>query len=589
MHTKHRTARVIGLAVAAAFLHGCAVNPLVRWDPPPASPGAPAMTLDPGKAYAARARAAYQQKIYQQVGLSTDLSSGMITLGAIVAALAAGKAHRDAILGATLIGGTAFTLGTWNLDKRRLLVYQGAVAGFNCAERAVSPLNMSATELDDLRDQLQALIDASADANAAIGATEAALNAWIAAVPNADKTLVAQYTAAIAAAEQVLVAAGQAQASGYALHYQARRAPDRLIEAVRKIDQEADAALMETLGDLNKVPTVIAGLAGAAGSIAPGSGVGQLFTDALKNAVPTGSAADEGENEGLSGQPGKAAPRKRVAVPPAALRTAAANMQSAVRALVVASTHVQAHLSAYSAALQSDTLADCGLGAINFAMSLDPAKLVVTNKAGTYTVSIRGGKPPYAVRQNGADVAGITAKGPDRMGASFDVKIEGTVEDKAIANFNVVDSSDPNKSVPFAVEVKSASGAGAGEQESLRGRHFRPSLAPVRPPKPAAVPASGAGSTAPTLSADAKMLDVLKTAPAFQAGGVQVSYPSLPTLQGGKFVVTVACSQPPKTPNACLSQAELRSGYLAALGGKANDVKAIEFRQFPPGPCVCAP
>ena len=159
--------RPIAFAISVSLVGGCAINPIVSWDPPPRKgpPDAP-MVQDYAREYSAAARSAYQGAINSQVKASGQLSSGLIVAGALAAALAAGRVHRDAIIGTSLVGGTAYALGSWNLDMRRLIIYQAVVDAFNCANRAVTPLNMKQADFDSLGQQLTELETSLSDRQA---------------------------------------------------------------------------------------------------------------------------------------------------------------------------------------------------------------------------------------------------------------------------------------------------------------------------------------------------------------------------------------------------------------------------------------
>lgn len=553
--------------LAIWVLQGCAINPLVRWDPPPKPVGAEPMVLDRGRGFSDAARQAYQQKLDAQVAVSTQLSSGLIGLGAVVAALAAGKVHRDAILGATLVGATAFTLGTWNLDRRRLLVYNGAIAALNCADRAVTPLDTSEAELRSLETSLAGLAQATAEARVETAATELEVDRWVAGHAGTAQ-YAAPFNSAIAASQKAITAAVATQTSGEELRYQASHVSDRLIDAVRKIDQEANAALLDTVGDLNKVPTVIASLAGIAGSIAPSSNIEAAFSDALKNAVvvPT----KKGDEQSLSA----------VSVPPPSLLAARARMASSVRKLFGAAALVLGKVKPLAEATNVNALADCGIGAINFAMSTAPAKVNATvNTASVYPVTITGGKPPYSVKPNGARLAGVTISGPDRLASSFEVNVTDNVASAQTATYLIVDSSDPNRSLEFSVEIMGGVTPAAPKKQNTVNSGKQSARKKIQPPlnePPVTVP--------PTSSA----LAAMREAKPFELSGIQISYPSPPRQNvDGTFTVTLACKPKPST---CLKQGEIRKAYLSNVQGTVSSVgDKLQFVNFPPGHCVCIP
>ncbi|HEY7220076.1 MAG TPA: hypothetical protein VH985_16945 [Candidatus Binatia bacterium] len=109
------------------------------------------------KAYAHSARSAYQQAVDREVQAGTNLSSGLIGLGGVLAALAAFRGPRDAIVGTALGGGTVYALGNWNLSKQRQLVYLAGAEAINCSVKAVAPFDMPESDRQALSDSLAQL------------------------------------------------------------------------------------------------------------------------------------------------------------------------------------------------------------------------------------------------------------------------------------------------------------------------------------------------------------------------------------------------------------------------------------------------
>lgn len=171
LHRHSSCRKLVSLSLVAAMA-GCA-NPIVRWNVPPA-PTDKAVALPYAKLYASAAREAYRNEIATQFHTTNNLGAGLIGLGSLVAALAAGSAHKDAILGATLIGGTAYGIGQWNLRPQRLLIYQAGVEGINCALTAVIPLSMSEADIEQLRTGLTSIEMAMASTASALSRAKTA-------------------------------------------------------------------------------------------------------------------------------------------------------------------------------------------------------------------------------------------------------------------------------------------------------------------------------------------------------------------------------------------------------------------------------
>ena len=155
MSIRHNRSHVCSIVLVASMMAGC-TSPIVRWSTPePKDVHEHSMAY--AKAYARSAREAYLQVVNREVQAGTYLSSGLIGLGGVLAALASFGASRDAIVGAALGGGTAYALGNWNLSKQRQLVYLAGVEAINCSVKAVAPFDMPESDRQALNDGLAQL------------------------------------------------------------------------------------------------------------------------------------------------------------------------------------------------------------------------------------------------------------------------------------------------------------------------------------------------------------------------------------------------------------------------------------------------
>ena len=106
----------------AAMLAGCA-NPILKIDAPGYSVSASKAPTDEPKSMAEaiqklnHVRAKYYEAILDQTGQTQNATTGLVWLGSIIAAMAIGKVHRDAIVGAALVGGTTYGLSRSYLDQ----------------------------------------------------------------------------------------------------------------------------------------------------------------------------------------------------------------------------------------------------------------------------------------------------------------------------------------------------------------------------------------------------------------------------------------------------------------------------------------
>ena len=144
--------RIVAMAVAVSMVAGCAVTP-PRWTTPDPKE-VHEQTMPYAQAYARSAMRAYQSAVDGEVVASTRLGSGLIGLAGVITALAAYGAHKDALIGGALLGGTAYAIGNWNLSKQRQLVYLAGAEAVNCALTAVNAFNMSEADRIGLNDAL---------------------------------------------------------------------------------------------------------------------------------------------------------------------------------------------------------------------------------------------------------------------------------------------------------------------------------------------------------------------------------------------------------------------------------------------------
>ena len=429
------------VAACAASLAACA-SPIVRWQAPSGTEEKP-QTLAYARAYAATAREAYRSEIASQFNASNNLGAGLIGLGSLVAALAAGSAHRDAILGTTLLGGTAYGVGQWNLRPQRLLIYQAGVEGMNCALAAVIPLSMSDTDLGSLRAGL-------ADIEARVGSTNAAIDAAAAALAplrsRLEPTDIARDEAILAAAADAVVLANKVLPAGRQLAARVQRLGLELISTVDRIAAAVDKAVQSTLPDLTSVPKIVAGLAGNAGSFAPGSGVEASLKDALASARITpksGSVINQDASAEVKA-------RKLEADE---LETKLVAVDKERRELLAAVAGVQARISAVDSSATADALKSCGVADLPLGLKLTADKLSFpggTDASKAFVIS--GGNKPYVLELLDSPVDGLSVKGPVPGESRAQVSVTQALASGSFSLL-VMDSSAQMQTQKVSIEV----------------------------------------------------------------------------------------------------------------------------------------
>ena len=439
----HRRFAIRAIVVAcAASLAACA-SPIVRWQAPSGTEEQP-QTLTYARAYAATAREAYRSEIASQFNASNNLGAGLIGLGSLVAALAAGSAHRDAILGTTLLGGTAYAVGQWNLRPQRLLIYQAGVEGMNCALAAVIPLSMSDADLGSLRAGL-------ADIETRVGSTNAAIDVAAAALAplrssKLNPTDIARDEAILAAAADAVVLANKVLPAGRQLAARVQRLGLELISAVDRIAAAVDKAVQSTLPDLASVPKIVAGLAGNAGSFAPGSGVEASLKDALANTgitTKSGSVIDQNAS----------AEAKARKLETDDLETKLVAVDKQRRELLAAVAGVQARISAVDSSATADALKSCGVADLPLGLKLTADKLSFpggTDASKAFVIS--GGNKPYVLELLDSPVDGLSVKGPVPGESRAQVSVTQALTSGSFSLL-VMDSSAQMQTQKVSIEV----------------------------------------------------------------------------------------------------------------------------------------
>lgn len=427
-----RAQRLLVVALVLA-VGACATRPVVEWTRPARveSPAGNASALAFAYLYADAARDGYRKALVDQLGEQTLLANGLVVTGALAAALALGGAHRDAIAGAAVIGGTGYALGNLGLSRPRLLVYAAGVEAINCAKRAVSPFNLPAGELKELTEALAKLATQRAVTETARRAVDDALLPFLRR-NQGGVDFVKSAQAAIVAAAEVQRLAGDAYGAGRALETGTRQAEVELMFAVDRIDDAVVRATLDTVPDLSAVPRIIGGLAGTFEQIAPGAGVGARTT--------AGLAA-------ISGNPGA---KSGTAVPLAALQgenlilvNATNQLISDTARLSERSIDVSARLAGRATNWKPDAFKECGVSDLGTALRVMPQTLQITLGAepAPRSIIINGGNKPYLLEFDGPVPAGVTLRQPLPGDRRAELTVGKEVTTPQVLTVLVMDSS----------------------------------------------------------------------------------------------------------------------------------------------------
>lgn len=385
----------VSTLAAAALLAGCAGAPLLPLKGAgfsvAESESATAPTLSQARQQLFKLRAAYREAMAHQLNTMQFSSSTLVGLGVLVAGLAAGRAHPDAIVGATLIGGGSFAIASLTLDRRRVVAFDAGIRALDCAHGAVIPLDLDESHLKALADGSKALVAARIRASVAATQAQSALDAAkkanaadAAQLFSAEKSI-GGVTAALAEADKSRKAADK-------LATDTREIGRRLQNTVLGIAAKVDGIIAATVPDVAAVQQVLAGLGGFASAFAPGAGIDKTLADALNRynqAAPDGAKSANSEATQLE--------------------SALKELDAAATDLVSATMTVNEALAPVDGAAVVTALKGCNVADVVLPLALEPATLPLEARAGAGKgFAISGGSKPYSVRLLDAPTEGLS-------------------------------------------------------------------------------------------------------------------------------------------------------------------------------------
>jgi len=393
-------------------------------------------------------RANYYEAVVNRAETQQKTTTGLVRLGTAVAAMAAGTVHRDAILGATLIGGTTYGLSRTQLDARHVQVWNQGIKALNCAKAAALPMDIGS-------EQYTALSMANKDLalkRATVASLRAQTVATASLVQTVDAELAAEAFELLAKVNNVLMETDRTASAAGALLQLASGA--ELTVTVDKIHAKVTEALSDLLVDVSAVPQLVAGLGGFASAFAPGVDVGAMLAEVNKRIANMAPQALS-ENENI----------KKMNAQIVGLKIAMASLSDDTQ-------RANAMLVPVDRAAVLAALKACDVAGVSTAMVLRPATLqlaVATADAKGFQIS--GGKAPYTVVMLDAP--------PDWMAPVFNGGLADTAQIKvtdkaAFGSYNVLvsDSSPTRNSQILIVTI----GPKPGTQDTAAGKNNEGSL-----------------------------------------------------------------------------------------------------------------
>jgi hypothetical protein len=530
-----RSLRATVLMLACSLLGACTTTPLLQFER--GDSGAAGASMPSALGYLSKFRSAYQGAVSDQINREHQLTNGLVGAGALVAALAVGKAHRDAITGAAFLAGTAYTVGNVNNPRTRVLIYQAGVEALNCAERAVGPYAISSDEaikisgaldaVQRLRPAVQSALDKGAPVRAGSPGPQA-------------EPAAAVYDEVKRLADELLISSDQTLKAGREFVAASQRGARELVSAVNVIDAAVSRSVITSTPELSSLPNLVSGLAGAIGSFAPGAGIDQRITDGLKAA----GGAVTGTTE------------------PTPMEKAAAELKAAVQKLATAQSEANSLLAGRTGAFPADAFKDCGVAQVVTPLAVSPTSLTfVAGREAKRSLLIDGGVKPYFVEIDGPVLAGVSIKAPIR----FDNRIEVAVAaDKAKeageTTLRIIDSAPSARSLAVVLTLTASTDKPDTQDQAQK--------------KDTANTGGAAQSTATDLEA-------LKKVESAQVGSTKIERRALPALEGDTIVLKAQCP----AGTAGLTKDQIGKAFLAKAGLKEPPVRKVRV-EVEPASCV---
>lgn len=372
-----------------------------------------------------------------------------MTLGAAVVGLAAGNAHKDAILGASLLGGTAYAVGNLTLDRRRVLAFDAGIRALDCAHAAVIPLDLGEGRLtalkasnDTLKQARRALQEKARELRASIKTPAGALE-LLEDELKVVNGLLSRIDAALQDSDKTRKAAMR-------LAEDTREIGARLQNSVNTIAARVDGFIAQTVPDLSAVPQAIAGLGGFAAAFAPGAGIDKTLAAALgayNQAPPAGKTQKSDDMEY----------KARLET----VKKLSLQAETLVAALSAANDEVIEQLGAVDGTAVVGALKACNVADVALPLSLEPAALTVDTKGGPGKgFAIRGGTKPYTVRWLDAAADGLSLT----FAGGFSDLVQVSAKDVPAGGYRLQVSDSAGGSVQLVVTVNGAqTPAGSGK------------------------------------------------------------------------------------------------------------------------------
>ncbi|MFG6463939.1 hypothetical protein ACG04Q_20355 [Roseateles sp. DXS20W] len=399
-------------------------------------------SLEDAIGYADRSYDAYEGKITEELRRQQGLSTALIGVSALAIGAGLADAHRDVFRVLGLGSATAYQLGSWNSNPKRLSIYVDGMKALVCAKAAVQPLRMSKEArglVRNARGQLNAAVKVAAEAMKLAGPARVAPGEG-----SGPQALQAE----LLGLQGDLEEARKQQQRAASVEQRADSAGAMLQQKVDDIRTILDEALLATQADPANLRAAIQGLAAYAT---------QFNTDAMAGSL---AIAELVVGPGKSSIPGLGTKQSLARTSDAASQPDA-SLGAALGAVSGARIEVQGAVAEVKGTIDRQFegvaagLGGCGIDISKFATGLALEESTLKIKAGQTApaeILIKSGTRPFRV--DVSTVPGLTVKLSAEGGAVL-VSAE-TKTEAGSYGFKVRDAASQSATLTVTVTVEAA-------------------------------------------------------------------------------------------------------------------------------------
>jgi len=446
------------LCVVTVFLSACVTFPYVEEPRPVYNKN----NLDDALSYVDHTYDAYRYKLLQDVRQSSELSSGLMALGAIGIGLAAFDAHLDTLKATGLLGASAYQLGTWNRNDDRRKSYLAGMRAMVCINEVVNPMLGIAGNQTIIQRDIAQLNEAFDEyANEAGKVTEALSNMSLVTIEFSNVTDNAKRQLALIEQDREIVSQLVSKAS--ALQSKSVTLAPRIITQVDRIRFAIDSEITPTIASTDELGKHISALNDYAQFFTPGLDFSQMLTDKLSE---TSDKAETQIDDAMKAQSGASGPKAEAAKDKLTFATTALNalseamgsMQAKRLKMLMRAKSVDGLLT-LPLDLSENTFKSCGIDKQDIATPLRIDQTTIEFTEGiieTALLEVSGGTKPYYANPTKtpqsaltiasiAGGAGIVINSTDsaKSGSSFQVKVKDSASQFKMLTVNIVKGEEP--------------------------------------------------------------------------------------------------------------------------------------------------